>query len=62
MLLSTQERLNCGPRLGRLPRYHLGGDSVCGWYKASAEEKRASRPFRQEKGNLLEGKERVTGS
>ena len=30
--------------------------------KASAEEKRASRAVRQEKGNLLKGKERVTGS
>ena len=30
--------------------------------KASAERKRASRAVRQEKGNLLEGKERVTGS
>ena len=30
--------------------------------KASAEKKRASQAVRQEKGNLLEGKERVTGS
>ena len=30
--------------------------------KASEEKKRASRAVRQEKGNLLEGKERVTGS
>ena len=29
--------------------------------KASEERKRASRVVRQEKGNLLEGKERVTG-
>ena len=29
--------------------------------KVSAEEKRASRAIRQEKGNLLEGKERMTG-
>ena len=29
--------------------------------KASAEKKRASQAVRQEKGNLLEGKERVTG-
>ena len=29
--------------------------------KVSAEEKRASRAIRQEKGNLLEGKERVIG-
>ena len=29
--------------------------------KASAEKKRASQAARQEKGNLLEGKERVTG-
>ena len=29
--------------------------------KASAEKKRASWAVRQEKGNLLEGKERVTG-
>ena len=29
--------------------------------KASAEKNRASQAFRQEKGNLLEGKERVTG-
>ena len=30
--------------------------------KASAEKKRASQAVRQEKGNVLEGKERVTGS
>ena len=30
-------------------------------HKASAEKKRASWAVRQEKGNLLEGKERVTG-
>ena len=30
--------------------------------KASAEKKRPSRAVRQEKGNLLEGKERVTSS
>ena len=30
--------------------------------KASAEKKRSSQAVRQEKGNLLEGKERVTGS
>ena len=30
--------------------------------KASAEKKRASQAVRQGKGNLLEGKERVTGS
>ena len=30
--------------------------------KASAEKKRVSRAVRQKKGNLLEGKERVTGS
>ena len=29
--------------------------------KVSAEKKRASQAVRQEKGNLLEGKERVTG-
>ena len=30
--------------------------------KTSAEKERTSRAVRQEKGNLLEGKERVTGS
>ena len=29
--------------------------------KASAEKRRASQAVRQEKGNLLEGNERVTG-
>ena len=29
--------------------------------KASAEKKRSSQAVRQEKGNLLEGKEKVTG-
>ena len=32
-----------------------------GWCKANAEKKKASWAVRQEKGNLLEGKERVTG-
>ena len=30
-------------------------------YKVSAEKKRASQAVNQEKGNLLEGKEKVTG-
>ena len=43
--------------LPKCPTLILGRD-----HKASAGKKRASWAVRQEKGNVLEGKERVTGS
>ena len=57
----TFKKIKCNPRSLQVFRCLECVFAAFRQCKASAEEKRASWAVRQEKGSLLEGKERVTG-